>query len=779
MKNNKKGLTLVELLAVLIVLIIIFLLAVTRVNDISERAENDSVKADATSYLKAINDLFVIKNSQTLTPRYEGLFTYKELKSIGVKVSGTTPTDGYILSLNNSVKYGCFTYKQRKVTIVDNVVKSVGKGVCNIKNGYNSNLGVYVADYSGSEEIFIIPKTGKYLIEAWGAQGGDANEYKGGYGAYSRGYVAFTQGDLIYINVGGSGIPNCTSTCSGGYNGGGSAAGRSDIPSGTGGGATSIASKSGTISNLDKNDIYIIAGGGGGTSFQSPNYTGEGGSGGGYVGSDGTALNPGWSSGTGGTQKTGGISGLSDRGQNGSFGQGGNGTQFSAGGGGGYYGGGASNQSGAGGGSGFLGISYISDAAMYCYNCKEAFTAATKTISVDNYSNTPMPYTAKKGHGYARITFISDASDARYNIFFAPNGGVGGQTASLEASLSEMVPELNAAKPTRNGYVFVGYFDNPDFTNANMYYDYDLNPVKKFDNMSDVTLYAGWYEISKIKYDFDYTGDYQIFVAAQNGTYKFEAWGAQGGRARCNGSLCGAGGKGGYVSGNIVLNKGEIIYVYVGEKGADAIVRANTVPSFNGGGLGTWDYDDDEASGGGGGATDFRLVKGPFKKLDALASRIMVAGGGGGQCWDYATGAGGGINGQSTNNAGATQTTGYSFGIGKDGYGGANSTGVSGAGGGYWGGTTSDAYASGGASGGSGYVSGHTGCVAIKSATNISPKDGCVNGTTNNSCSLHYSGKVFTNTSLIAGNNELPTYDGTSTMTGNEGNGHAKVTFIQ
>lgn len=779
MKNNKKGLTLVELLAVLIVLIIIFLLAVTRVNDISERAENDSVKADATSYLKAINDLFVIKNSQTLTPQYEGLFTYKELKSIGVKVNGTTPSDGYILSLNNSVKYGCFTYKQRKVTIVDNVVKSVGKGVCNIKNGYNSNLGVYVADYSGSEEIFIIPKTGKYLIEAWGAQGGDANEYKGGYGAYSRGYTILPQGTSLFINVGGAGVSNCTSTCSGGYNGGGSAAGRSDIFSGSGGGATSIATTTGLLTSLDADKLLVIAGGGGGTSFQSPNYTGEGGSGGGYVGSDGTALNPGWSSGTGGTQKIGGISGLSGRGQNGSLGQGGNGTQFSAGGGGGYWGGGASNQSGAGGGSGYLGTKYLLDAAMYCYNCKETFTAATKTISVDNYSNTPTPYNAKKGHGYARITFISDAGDVHYNIFFDPNGGVGGQTASLEASLSEMVPELNTVKPTKNGYIFVGYFDNPEFDRGTMYYDSSLNPVKKYSNVSDVTLYAGWFSLSDLKYTFDYTGQPETFIAGQDGTYRFEAWGAQGGRALCNGSVCNTGGKGGYAAGDLTLKKGEILYVYVGQKGTDGTRSGNTPESFNGGGSSTWDGGDDEAAGAGGGATDIRLVKGSATAQISLVSRILIAGGGGGASWDYAPGAGGGINGQTTANPGATQTTGYKFGIGKNGSGAGDSNGVAGGGGGYWGGISNNSSGAESGSGGSGYVSGHTGCVAIRTEGDILPKDGCTNGTTKNSCSIHYSGKVFTNTSLITGNSSMPTHDGTSTMTGNEGNGYVKVTLLQ
>lgn len=50
--------------------------------------------------------------------------------------------------------------------------------------------------------------------------------------------------------------------------------------------------------------------------------------------------------------------------------------------------------------------------------------------------------------------------------------------------------------------------------------------------------------------------------------------------------------------------------------------------------------------------------------------------------------------------------------------------------------------------GGSGYISGHTGCIAIKSPEEIEPK---VNTYSQISDSYHYSGKVFTNTTLTEG----------------------------
>ena len=54
----------------------------------------------------------------------------------------------------------------------------------------------------------------------------------------------------------------------------------------------------------------------------------------------------------------------------------------------------------------------------------------------------------------------------------------------------------------------------------------------------------------------------------------------------------------------------------------------------------------------------------------------------------------------------------------------------------------------------------------------------CNNGSNDVACSYHYSGLIFTNTNMIAGNTSMPTHDGTGTMTGNSGNGYARITYI-
>ena len=78
-----------------------------------------------------------------------------------------------------------------------------------------------------------------------------------------------------------------------------------------------------------------------------------------------------------------------------------------SGGGGGQFGGGSGWYSGgAGGGSGFIGNPYLYEKCMYGYDVKESSFPNTKTISVHNVSETGIAKYAKKGDGFARITFL-------------------------------------------------------------------------------------------------------------------------------------------------------------------------------------------------------------------------------------------------------------------------------------------------------------------------------------------------------------------------------------
>ena len=122
----------------------------------------------------------------------------------------------------------------------------------------------------------------------------------------------------------------------------------------------------------------------------------------------------------------------------------------------------------------------------------------------------------------------------------------------------------------------------------------------------------------------------------------------------------------------------------------------------------------------------------------------------GGASWKTNGGAGGGLNGLTNRERSkpGTQTSGYKFGIGQDGYGVGSSNGVAGSGGGYYGGTTSD-YADNceAGAGGSSFVSGYDGCEAIL-------EESTENNIIHSGQKIHYSKKEFQNIKFLNGNEQ-------------------------
>ena len=201
-------------------------------------------------------------------------------------------------------------------------------------------------DYTGGVQTYNVVATGTYKLEVWGAQGGDTspngnndrdkNDYFGGKGGYATGTVTLTEGQTLYIVVGGAGGYGgaYAQTGAGGYNGGATGHG-SDGNWGIawgpgGGGATHIAKVSGTLTSIGKSSFdtngLIVAGGGGGAS----KYDGAGD----VNSSEDQACN----GGAGGGSST-----------NGTFGQGSGGyrSRYNTGGGGGGYYGGSARQGGS------------------------------------------------------------------------------------------------------------------------------------------------------------------------------------------------------------------------------------------------------------------------------------------------------------------------------------------------------------------------------------------------------------------------------------------------
>ncbi len=453
---------------------------------------------------------------------------------------------------------------------------------------------VWNYDYTGGEQNFVVPATGTYKLEAWGAQGGSlSTTYYGGYGGYSVGTIEVEKGKVIYINIGGKGKGNGTHTSQlGGYNGGGDAIGDTDgnTRQSSGGGLTHISLLSGLLKYMDLTGLHnllLVAGGGAGSSANAAIMSTLGGSGGGYIGVSGEKYNESATingMGYGGTQN---ISPLPQYGtginkkyySTGGFGYGANGIY--AGGGGGFYGGSVSVTS-SGGGSGYIDNSLLTAKSMYCYNCQESSEESTKTISTTCTSATPIANCAKQGDGYVRITYIGD------KLLFQQGNGLILSKKSNTYKISINSKSLKCKLISKM--------------------------VSKVSKTTSV-------------FEYDYAGKEQIFTVPKTGTYKLEVWGAQGG----NYNLLKLGGYGAYSVGNIELKKDEKLYVNIGGAGTGNGTHTTQIGGYNGGGNTMVDYDSHTIQSSGGGATHIAPKSGLLSTLENSKSDIyIVAGGGGG-----------------------------------------------------------------------------------------------------------------------------------------------------
>ena len=291
------------------------------------------------------------------------------------------------------------------------------------------------------------------------------------------------------------------------------------------------------------------------------------------------------------------------------------------------------------------------------------------------------------------------------NVTFNANGGTlaGGTTAAERALVgrtSGSIPmNLNASAATgltgaRTNYRFVRWNTRADGMGT------DIEDYGRI--TGPVTFYAIYYQ-----YYYGYTGGAQTFTAPVAGWYEITTYGASGGGNHRKGL-------GGMANGQVYLNAGQRLYVYVGQQG-----NMNGQWAYNGGApSGYWTFGSSRIYGGsGGGATDVRYSS-------SLSSRIIVAGGGGGtdstsDDTGGSGGHGGGLTGISgtvgdrdgdwdSAGAGAGQTYGASLGNGGVG----TDEDSGGGGGGYYGGYGSD-HNNGGGGGGSGFISGMSGCATV------------------------------------------------------------------
>jgi hypothetical protein len=500
-------------------------------------------------------------------------------------------------------------------------------------------------------QLWTVPRSGVYRIEAAGAQGGNPTSRIGGRGARIAGDFELTQGEIIQILVGQQGQT------------GGHSQNLSQSVTAGGGGSFVVR----TPYNTNESILVVAGGGGGGANntwtvadgrpavITANGNTGQQGTavfgvnGGGATG-DGTGGpaagffgNGAIPSGTPAVDSAqsfvnGGRGGRNARSWGGpeiygGFGGGGGGGGLAAGGGGGYSGGaaGAWSATQAGGGGG----------------------------SLNNGTNQSNIGDTVTGPGSVTITFLFPAPPPGASLTVVNSGLYSFATARFTPGTQTGTtgPSLTVA---RDGLTSV-----PNKTWANN---------TSFFNMT--------------------TNGYQRWTVPETGNYTIIARGAEGGQ----GSSI-RGGLGAIIQGSFNLIKGEIITVAVGQQGTN---NAND----GGGGGGTFVIRENgntplviAGGGGGGSASGFAGPTGSSKNANLLTNGHSTNSGTGGINGNGGTGgvAGGG-GGFLSNGSGTRFGTGYQAGL--IGGGAAAGQGIGGFGGGGGGGGTNGAGGGGGFSGG-------------------------------------------------------------------------------
>ena len=499
---------------------------------------------------------------------------------------------------------------------------------------------VYEFDYKGSVEVFKAPKDGIYYLEGWGAQGGDSvtgrntnfptgvttanfneliKETEGGRGGYSYGYVYLYEGDEVYVAVGGKGNTkiynnlltgdNEIGTNDGGYNGGGN------------------------TSSIDHSGFWYNGSGGGATHFAINQNLGE-------------------------LKNYFGEANQSD-------------ILLVAGGGGGsaYY----LNQSGGkhtglgGFGGGEIGGSNYDNTSPTSTPNEKTATGGTQTsggtgIKVDINTAVINGSFGQGGNGSTHSWGSGGGGGWYGGGSSALQGGGGGSGHVNDGSL------ITGATIGGNETFFA--------------------PDGKQETGHTGDGHARITYISNGEFNLQYSSTVNQFKAPFTGYYKLEGWGAAGGGSkRINSSNPAAtastttdnfsgfqkldtyeveGGRGGYSSGYIYLEKGQNIYYAVGGKGEmyhqyinntatkdylydendnqvgvynSSISRYEVDGGFNGGGkASTSDGNGYVIRGSGGGATHFALEKnsdGLLKNYSSDKSNILLVAGGGGGSGNY------------------------------------------------------------------------------------------------------------------------------------------------
>ncbi len=110
-------------------------------------------------------------------------------------------------------------------------------------------------------------------------------------------------------------------------------------------------------------------------------------------------------------------------------------------------------------------------------------------------------------------------SSTKYSVSFDLNGGNGKLPSKVSVKYDSMMPDIDKTIPTRSNYVFMGWYDNKNYTLGDAYYNELNEPSKYYNRKKNITLYAGWKKKDNSSTTVQPTANsYIISFNANNGT---------------------------------------------------------------------------------------------------------------------------------------------------------------------------------------------------------------------------------------------------------------------
>lgn len=137
--KNSKAFTLIELLAIIVILAVIAVITVPIILGVIDDAKKGAAQDSAYGFKNAIDKYYatsaMANNDVKMNGSYSvsnGILNGSNVNNVEISVSGTKPTNGYLVYDNNILQIGCLVIDDYEVRYTNGKFNSTGTGDCHI-----------------------------------------------------------------------------------------------------------------------------------------------------------------------------------------------------------------------------------------------------------------------------------------------------------------------------------------------------------------------------------------------------------------------------------------------------------------------------------------------------------------------------------------------------------------------------------------------------------------------------------------------------------------------